>query len=57
MAARYDLRDPQPATLGIFRRTRTGFFGKGRQVGAQTVEKALRHVAQAFVLEGFPNPR
>ncbi len=28
-----------------------------RQVGAQTVEKALRHVAQAFVLEGYPDPR
>ncbi|KAI2508442.1 hypothetical protein MHU86_5969 [Fragilaria crotonensis] len=56
------LRDTTPAIrsqllLGFAARTRTGFFGKGRQVGAQTVEKALRHVAQAFVLEGYPDPR
>ncbi len=56
------LRDTTPAIrsqlhLGFAPRTRTGFFGKGWQVGAQTVEKALRHVAQAFVLEGYPNPR
>jgi hypothetical protein len=43
--------------LGFAARTRTGFFGKGRQVSAQSVEKALRHVAQAFVLEGYPDPR
>jgi hypothetical protein len=43
--------------LGFAARTRTGFFGKGRQVTAQSVEKALRHVAQAFVLEGYPDPR
>lgn len=56
------LRDIAAATrgqllLGFAARTRTGYFGKGRQVGAQTVEKALRHVAQAFVLEGYPDPR
>ncbi len=56
------LRDTTPAIrsqllLGFAARTRTGFFGKGRQVGAQTVEIALRHVAQAFVLEGYPDPR
>jgi hypothetical protein len=56
------LRDTTPAIrsqllLGFAARTRTGFFGKGWQVGAQTVEKALRHVAQAFVLEGYPDPR
>jgi hypothetical protein len=43
--------------LGFAARTCTGFFGKGRQVGVQTVVKALRHVAKAFVLEGYPNPR
>ena len=43
--------------LGFAARTRTGYFGKGRQVSAQSVEKALRHVAQAFVLEGYPDPR
>ncbi len=56
------LRDTTPAIcsqllLGFAARTRTGFFGKGWQVGAQIVEKALRHVAQAFVLEGYPDPR
>jgi hypothetical protein len=56
------LRDTTPAIrsqllLGFAARTRIGYFGKGRQVGAQTVEKALRHVAQAFVLEGYPDPR
>ena len=43
--------------LGFAARNRTGFIGKGRQVSAQTVEKALRHVAQAFVLEGYDDPR
>ena len=43
--------------LGFAARTRTGRFGKGRQVTHQTVEKALRHVAQAFVLAGYPDPR
>jgi hypothetical protein len=38
--------------LGFATRTCTGFFGKGQQVGAQTVEKAVRHMAQAYVLEG-----
>lgn len=56
------LRDTDATTrgqllLGFAARTRTGYFGKGRQVGAQTVEKALRHVAQAFVLAGYPDPR
>ncbi len=56
------LRDTTPAIrsqllLGFSDWTRTGFFGKGRQVGAQTVKKALRHVAQPFVLEGYPDPR
>ena len=56
------LRDTNPALrsqllLGFAARARTGYFGKGRQVGAQTVEEALRHVAQAFVLEGYTDPR
>ena len=56
------LRDIAPATqsqllLGFATRTRTGHFGKGQQVGSQTVEKALHHVAQAFVLEGYPDFR
>jgi hypothetical protein len=56
------LQDIAPATrlqllLGFAARTRTGYFGKGRQVTSQTVEKAMRHVAQAFMLEGYPDPR
>ncbi len=56
------LRDTTPAIrsqllLGFAARTCTGFFGKGQQVGAHTVEKARQHVAQAFVLEGYPDPR
>jgi hypothetical protein len=34
----------------------TGFFGKGRQVGAQSVKKDLSCAVQAFVMEGFPDP-
>ncbi len=52
------LLDTKPAIrsqlLGFFAQTPTGFFGKGKQFVAQTVEQALRHVAQAFVLEGYP---
>ena len=56
------LRDVAPPTrlqllFGFAARTRTGYFGKGRQVTAQTVEKVMRHVAQAFMLEGYPDPR
>ncbi len=56
------LRDTTPAIhsqllLGFAVRTCTGVFGKGRQVGAQTVEKALCHLAQAFVLDRYPDPR
>jgi hypothetical protein len=43
--------------LGFAARIRTGFIGIGRPVGAQTVEKALRHVAQARVLAGLNDPR
>ena len=53
------LHDTTPAIrskllLGFATRTCTGFFGKGRQVRAQTVEKVLYHVAQALALEGYP---
>jgi hypothetical protein len=37
--------------------TRTGFFGKGRQVGYQIVEKAMHHVVQARMLTGYNDPR
>ncbi|EJK60343.1 hypothetical protein THAOC_19318, partial [Thalassiosira oceanica] len=34
-----------------------GHIGKGRKVGVQSVEKALRHVAQKFVLDRRFDPR
>jgi hypothetical protein len=51
------LRDTTPTIrsqllLGFGAQTCTGFFEKGRQVGSQTVEKVLHHVAQTFMLEG-----
>ena len=36
---------------------RRGKYGKGYQIGVQSVTKALRHVAQAFVLARVPDPR
>ena len=36
---------------------REGRYGLGNQVTVQTVERALRHVAQNFVLDGHPDPR
>ena len=47
----------QQLFLGFAARVRTGFFGTGRPVGSQTVEKAIRHVAQARVLAGLTDPR
>jgi hypothetical protein len=38
-------------------RVRTGLYGKGPQVGHQSAEKALRHVAQTLQLAGYDNPR
>jgi hypothetical protein len=38
-------------------KVRAGAFGQGRQVGCQSVATALRHVAQTFVLAGYPDPR
>jgi integrase len=38
-------------------RVRAGAFGKGQQVGCQSVATALRHVAQAFVLASHGDPR
>ena len=49
--------DQQEILLAFGARVRTGFFGKKRQVGAQSVEKAMRHVAQTLVLAGFTDPR
>jgi hypothetical protein len=36
---------------------REGKYGLGKQVKVQSVERALRHVAQKLVLDGHPNPR
>jgi hypothetical protein len=36
---------------------REGQYGLGAQVKVQSVERALRHVAQRLVLDGHPNPR
>jgi hypothetical protein len=36
---------------------REGKYGRGTQVKVQSVEKALRHVAQKLVLDGHPDPR
>jgi len=47
----------QQSLLAFAARVRTGCFGHGRQVGHQTVEKALRHVGQTQVLAGFSDPR
>jgi hypothetical protein len=34
-----------------------GKYGLGNQVKVQSVERALRHVAQRLVLDGHPDPR
>jgi hypothetical protein len=47
----------QTYLLAFAARVRTGIFGLALQVGAQSVEKALRHVAQTLVLAGFDDPR
>jgi hypothetical protein len=36
---------------------REGQYGKGHQVQVQSVEFALRAVAQKYVLDGYPDPR
>jgi hypothetical protein len=36
---------------------REGNYGLGDQVKVQSVERALRHVAQRLVLDGHPDPR
>jgi hypothetical protein len=36
---------------------REGKYGLGNQVKVQSVEQALRHVAQRLVLDGHPDPR
>jgi hypothetical protein len=47
----------QNLLLAFAARVRTGVFGKGQQVGHQSVEKALRHMAQTLQLAGYDDPR
>ena len=47
----------QETLLAFASQARAGSYGYGRQIGAQSVEKALRHVAQTQVLAGYPDPR
>jgi hypothetical protein len=47
----------QTYLLAFAARVRSGIFGHGIQVGAQSVEKALRHVAQTLLLVGYDDPR
>ena len=47
----------QNLLLAFAARIQTGLFGKGKPVGHQSVEKALRHVAQTLQLAGYDDPR
>jgi len=47
----------QTHLIAFAARVRTGIFGRAIQVGHQSVEKALRYVAQTLVLAGYPDPR
>jgi hypothetical protein len=47
----------QECLLSFAARVRTGIFGRAVQVGHQSVEKALRYVAQTLVMAGFEDPR
>lgn len=45
------------ALVGFAARVRTGSLGRGKQVKADTVATALRHVSQIIMLAGYPDPR
>eukprot|EP00978_Attheya_sp_CCMP212_P046576 scaffold399998_cov35-Attheya_sp.AAC.1 len=47
----------QETLLAFASQVRAGSYVYGRQIGTQSVEKALRHVAQTQVLAGYPDPR
>jgi hypothetical protein len=47
----------QSYLLAFAARVRTGVFGRAIQVVSQSVEKALRHVAQTLLLAGYDDPR
>ena len=52
-----DSRDKTDALLTFAVTIRRGKYGKKRKVRVQSVEKALRHVGQRFVLDRYPDPR
>jgi hypothetical protein len=53
-----DTRTKTPDTDKLFAvAVREGKYGRGTQVKVQSVEKALRHVAQKLVLDGHPDPQ
>jgi hypothetical protein len=47
----------QTYCIAFAARVRTGIFGNASQVGHQSVEKVLRHVAQTLLLAGYDDPR
>jgi hypothetical protein len=47
----------QQLLIAFAARVRQAYYGRGRQVQAQTPETALRHVAQTLVLAGYADPR
>jgi hypothetical protein len=59
----YGITDPSNETpttdrlLTFAVAVREGKYGLGHQVKVQSVERALRHVAQKYVLDGHPDPR
>jgi hypothetical protein len=53
----HDKPSKQTYFLAFAARVRSGIFGNALQVGHQSVEKALRHVAETLLLAGYDNPR
>ena len=43
--------NPDEAIMGFAARVRRGYYGRGRTVGAQTVEKAIGAVSQTFAMD------
>jgi hypothetical protein len=52
-----DKSGQQNLLLAFAARVCTGIYGKGRQVGHQSVKKALHHMAQTLQLGGYDDPR
>jgi hypothetical protein len=43
--------------LGFAARCRSGVWGRGRQIRADTVAVSVRHIGQTYELAGYPDPR